>query len=444
MNQPEMNQTSIQIAYPILAEERRVDLCSRDIALLVLMRREIELNPDGMLLTIPHSSIQSLSSRIDLIDLKDEQKAERRLTESLTRLLKADCITKADFLRIQFSADPEYQLTSLGESFAEWHMVQSRFSGEPLTAIFKAFISQLSRIVEAAETAKSLDDWQIDILPQMQHALQDMLISIQRHQRELDRRHEELRDFIPKLLTENSEDAIRQCKEKLSSVLQTINDLQESVLGSASTASALVGRLHELGDPLNLKRFDVIYDDLVKRLGSIAAWISQRVVGWTEHHGIVHSILRTIVRVDRQRRITDALKRSVAEVPQWSLVVTDDPPFLKMRSDVVRKPKVRTPVRMSRAAHEEKRMFDEIQPDKLPDLLRRYVYEEMASFAEARTSRILIKALPEAKPNQIRILSLVPELTALMANVGVVDNKERQWINVSDEIKVEEFRVGGK
>jgi hypothetical protein len=99
---------------------------------------------------------------------------------------------------------------------------------------------------------------------------------------------------------------------------------------------------------------------------------------------------------------------------------------------------------MSREAHEEKRMFDEIQPDMLPDLLRRYVYEEMASFAEARTSRILIKALPEAKPNQIRILSLVPELTALMANVGVVDNKERQWINVSSEIKMEEFRVEKK
>lgn len=150
-----------EIVQPILTEERRLELSPRDIALLATIKVEIERNPDG-LLSIPYSAIQGLSSRIDLLDVKDPQKAERRMSESMTRLLNAGCLTKAEILRLRLSGDAEYQLTSLGESVADWHVAQSRFSGEPLTAIFKAFINQVSRIVEDAEKAETPDEWHFD------------------------------------------------------------------------------------------------------------------------------------------------------------------------------------------------------------------------------------------------------------------------------------------
>lgn len=192
-----------EIVQPILAEERRLELLPRDIALLATINDEIERSPDG-LLTIPYSAIQGLSSRIDLLDVKDPQKAERRMSESMTRLLNAGCLTKAEIARLRLSGDAEYQLTSLGESVAEWHVAQSRFSGEPLTAIFKAFINQLTRIVEDAEKAITPDDWQRNVIPLMQHALRDMLVSIHRHQNALDRHHAEMRAFIPTLLKGDS------------------------------------------------------------------------------------------------------------------------------------------------------------------------------------------------------------------------------------------------
>lgn len=64
-----------EIVQPILTEERRLDLSPRDIALLATIKVEIERNPDG-LLSIPYSAIQGLSSRIDLLDVRDPQKAE--------------------------------------------------------------------------------------------------------------------------------------------------------------------------------------------------------------------------------------------------------------------------------------------------------------------------------------------------------------------------------
>jgi len=440
MADADTGQSLLEIVNPILAEERSIDLNANDVALIVLMRREIDLNPDG-LLTLPYSTIQFLNGKIDLLDARDPQKAERRLTESISRLIRADCLLQADLLRLHAARDPEYQLTSLGEALAEWHLTQSHFSGEPLSAIFKAFIDQLARIVERAESAKTQDDWQIEIMPQMQHALRDMLINVQQHQRLLDRQHAEIRDFIPKLLTEQSEAAIRQCRDRLAEVLKTIHDLQETVLGSSSTITTLISRIYELGEPYELQRFEVVYDDLVRRINSINNWITQRLTDWTDHYGVVHNVLRTIVRVDRYKRISDALKRSIAEPPPWSLAVADEPPFYRMRTDLDARRRVRRAPRIKKAVHDRPPEFDEILPDELPDLLKRYARKDYEAFAEVRASRVIRKTVPELQPEGLKVISYVPDFFAWLVSIGVIDEDERGWEDVSAEITIEDLKV---
>lgn len=436
-----MNEQSIsfaEIVQPILTEERRLDLSSRDIALLATIKVEIERNPDG-LLSIPYSAIQGLSGRIDLLDVKDPQKAERRMSESMTRLLNAGCLTKAEILRLRLSGDAEYQLTSLGESVADWHVAQSRFSGEPLTAIFKAFINQVSRIVEDAERAETPEEWHFDVISQMQHALRDMLISIHRHQNALDRRHAEMRAFIPTLLTANSEESIGQCEEQLSQVIKTIEDLQEAVLSSTSTALSLIDRIADLAKPHAPKGFDAVYDDLARRLQSTATWITQRAIDWMDHHSVVHTFLRTLIRVDRQRRVTDALKRSIAEVPCWSLEVADEPSFCRMRVDIARAANSRLPPRTSKKAAGGKREFKEVPPDAIPELLVSYLVADLAN-GEARASRLFGAALP-SMPNELRVAAYFPWLIGKMVQAGKLDPKVRNWTQITTQIQIEELRV---
>lgn len=440
MDEADTKQSLLEIINPILAEERSLGLNANDIALIVLMHREIDLNPDG-LLTLPYSSIQFLNSKIDLLDARDPQKAERRLTESISRLIRSDCLLQADLLRLYASKDPEYQLTSLGEALAEWHLTQSHFSGEPLSAIFKAFIDQLARIVEHAESAKTQEDWQIEILPQMQHALRDMLINVQQHQRSLDRQHAEIRDFIPKLLTKQSESAIRQCKDRLAEVLKTIHDLQETVLGSSSTITTLISRIYELGEPHELQRFDVIYDDLVRRINSINNWITQRLTDWTDHYSVVHNVLRTIVRVDRYKRISDALKRSIAEPPSWSLSVAAEPPFYRMRTDLDAKRRVRSAQRIKKEVHERQPEYDEILPDELPDLLKSYARKDYEAFAEVHASSVIRKAVPMLQNEELKVISYVPDFFTWLVSIGVIDENERGWEEVSCEITIEDLKV---
>ena len=438
-----MGQTAslIEIVQPILSEERRLELVARDIALLAMMAYEIEQSQDG-LLTIPYSTIQALSSRIDLLDVKDPQKAERRLSESMTRLLNAGCLTKADIVRLRLSVDAEYQLTSLGESVAEWHVTQSRFSGEPLTAIFKAFLNQLARIVESAEQAETADDWYFDVIMQMQHALRDMLVSIHRHQNALDRKHEEMREFIPTLLTGNSEESISQCKEQLSQVIKTIEDLQEAVLGSSSTAFSLINRIAELAKPHNPKDFETVHDDLIRRLQSISVWITQRAIDWMEHHSVVHNFLRTIIRIDRQRRITDALKRSIAAMPGWTLEVADEPGFYKMRTDIGRENTVKMPPRVAKKIGDSQRKFEDVAPDQIPELLISFFKADLAN-GEARASNLLSAVTPFLS-DDLRMAAYFPWLLELMLQSGRLDPFTKEWIEITAHIEIEELRVTAK
>lgn len=425
-----------ELIQPILAEGRRLDLLPRDIALLAAIKDEIERNADG-LLTIPYSAIQDLSSRIDLLDVRDPQKGERRVSESMTRLLNGGCLLKAEITRLRLAGDAEHQITSLGEAIADWHVSQSRFSGEPLTAIFKVFISQLSRIVGDAEHAGTADAWLRDVLPQMQHALRDMLVSIHRHQNALDRRHAEMREFIPSLLTANSEDSIGQCEDQLAQVTKTIEDLQDAVLSSTSTAFALIDKIADLAKPHAVVGFDGVYDDLIRRLQSTAAWITQRAIDWMEHHSVVHTFLRTIVRVDRQRRVTEALKRSIANVPGWSLEVADEPRFWRMRTDIDRPGPPKPPPRS--AKKHASRQFDEVPVDVVPGLLLRYLNEDLAT-GDACASR-LFEATLSAMSNTNRVAAYYPWLIGKMTQAGQLDARMRAWRRITPSIEIEELRV---
>lgn len=430
--------TILSIVQTILEEDRAIELTPRDIALLVLMCQEIDSGDEAML-AIPYSTIQALHSRLDTIEAGGSQNPERRLTESLARLIKTECVAKADMTRIRMTADTEYQITSMGDSVAEWHVMQSEFSGEPLTVIFRSFISQLMRIVEDAEKAETEDNWHFDVAQQMQHTLKGMLVSIQRHQKELDRQHATLRDFVPTLLVQGSEESIEQCEAQLSKVIKTIDDLQEVVLASTSRAQSLVDQIGDLARLTTPKGIENICDEFQRRLLNIAQWTTQRAIEWVEHHNVVHNYLRTVVRIDRQRRITDALKRSIANVPGWTLEVAAEPYFLRMREDVLRDLTPKKSPRINKNATNRVRIFDEIPPDNLQDILLKYLEEDLAN-GEARASIVLARSATEAQ-EPLDVLLHLPWLIGTMANAGRIDEGIRNWTRATHHIEIEEFKV---
>jgi chromosome condensin MukBEF complex kleisin-like MukF subunit len=421
MNSPTRNVDRLSVksvVQSVLDDQRSVELMPRDLAMLILMRHELDGN-DETTLAIPYASIQALHSQLDVLELKEEQGAERRLNETLARLAKADCIAKADMTRIGVAINTEYQITPIGDALAEWHVQQSEFSGEPLTAIFRSFISQLGTIADDAAATDTADDWHFDVVQPMQYALKGMLVNIQRHQKELDRQ------------------AIEQCESQLAQVIKTIDDLQEVVFSSTNTAHALIDRIADLARPQSPKGVEANCDDLSRRLQSIAQWTTQRAIDWVEHHNVVHHLLRTSVRIDRQRRITDALKRAIAMEPGWSLEVADEPYFIRIRDEAIRPGKTRRAPRLSKD-HAAERQFEEIDPDNLPDLLLRHLKAALAS-GEARASSLIGKAAAEARTRG-DLVHHFPWLIEVMAQAGHVDDL-REWTAATDGIDIQELRI---
>lgn len=426
----------LTVVQSILKDDRSLELRPRDIALLVLIRHRIDTKKDSSF-SIVESEIRSLSDNLDDMEVRDPYSSEKRATESLNRLLRANCLARTDINKLIQSVDIEYHTTTLGESIAVWHIEESRFSGEPLTAILRAFNSHLAVIVSEAETIDNADLWQKNIIDQIQYVLKEMLININRHQRDLDRQHDSIRAFIPTLLTEDSELSIDLCEKELSQVIKTIDDLQEVTLASVSTALSLLDKIETIGITSSYSGTEVTCRDIERRLNSVVQWTNQKATDWVKHHNLVHDFLRTIIRVDRQRRLTNALKHSIAAEPIWTMVVAEEVPLTRIREDLYQERIVKQAPRL--AKNDKERDVEEITPDELPDKLNEFLLEAIG-LGEARLSGICRQAVKDGAEAR-RLIPYLPWFIGQLVSTGKVDDKSRSFEEVSGDVIIEELRV---
>lgn len=429
---------ALALAQTIIDAGVAIELRPRDIALLVLIRQRIQTRGDGAI-SLTEGEIRGLARRIDELDISDPAGGEKRVTESLTRLMRAECLTRADMRRLTLAEDTELQLTSLGEDIADWHLEHGQFSGEPLTAILRAFTRQLAGLAEEAEQASSQEAWEDCVLSPMKHVLKDMLVSIQRHQKELDRQHEELRSFIPALLSESSEASIDLCEKKLATVGITIRDLHEVTLTSTTAASTLLARIESMGESGSITGLIQNCGEIERRLQSISQWTNQRLSDWGEHHRVVHDFLRDVVRIDRSRRLTEALKHSVAESPTWTLSVANAPYFVRLP---VALGEVRPLAAPRRKREDHSQEVTVVALDDLRERLDALLTQAIQS-GEARMSALLA-SMVSGGATFPTLAAKAPWLVAQMASAGRVDQCARNWVSIGAGAEVEELRITPK
>jgi chromosome partition protein MukF len=425
-----------EIIQTVLDEELSLDLRSRDVALLVLIQQKMNSSMEFSF-AMEGGELRSLAAKVDSLDVKDASGTEKRLTESINRLIRANCLARADLSRLRSAEDTEYQLTSLGDSIASWHVEHTRFSGEPLAAILQVFNGQIVDLHAKALNLNGDENWRREIPMPMQVVLKDMLVSVKRHQRELDRQHEALRAFIPTLLTENSEASIDQCEQQLTQVIRTIDDLQEVTLSSSSKAFELLYQIEIAGENKKIEGVGPVCQDITRRMHSIVQWTAQRATDWVEHHGVVHDFLRSVVRIDRQRRLTEALKHAIAIPPDWSLLISREPRLIRMREDVRQQSRTKSAPRQPRRDYAQEQVPH--VEDELPVRLRALLDQKLAE-GEARWSEIVTEVIEEgADPDNV--FAHLSWLMGEMVRSGKIDAADRGWVPVASGIRMEELRI---
>lgn len=427
----------IKAAYDVVAQRRDFHLEPRDVAILVLMLHELSRN-SSQTFSISAEGLRALSIKTDTFEGLPSAGSERRFTESVSRLLKAEALARADMTRIRNADDAQYQLTSMGESLANWQVQQIKFDGEPLGAILAAFNVQLSGIYEAAKLATEDKAWHERVSLPMQYVIRELLSAVQRHQRELDREHEEIRAFVPTLLRESSETSIDRCKDVLNKVMKTIQDLVHVTVDVSNAAFGLLAHIEEVGERQCRADTPALCEDVRHRLESITEWTNYRHQAWGTHFETVHSYLRFVASVDRTRRISNSLKEAISVPPEWALQIVDFPrlPILRERPASANE---RPVIKRLRRDYEVE--TESIQPDQFPQRLQDIVNEQLLSGA-ACWSDVIGIALQEQP--QLKVVSKLPELMQYMISTGNLNRESRQYREVAPGFIVEELEVTTK
>ncbi len=423
----------LRAAHDVIAARRDFHLEARDIALIVLLYADIESGTAQGFVTSAED-LRALWAKVDLLEGLGTTNAERRLTESINRLLRADCLVRADMVRVKQAEHSQYQLTSLGEALAAWHVQQVRIDGEPLGAILAAFNVQMTAIHDKAQTCTTEPVWTTEVSAPMRYAARELLAAVTRHQRLLDRAHEEIRGFVPSLLKESSEDAIDRCKDVLDTVMRTIRDLLGVTIDVSNVAFGVIDRIQDIAEDRGYAEATPLCEDMRRRLESIVEWTTQRNSDWGSHYDTVHSYLRFVAMVDRSRKVTDALKRSIADVPDWSLRVVDAPRHMYLAERPTPPPK--TVIR--RARQDFSKEVAVIAPDQLPQRLRE-ISDELLLQGSARWSEVVLQASEVAGLD--RVIPRLPEVMHYLLSHGSADNSNRVDVSILGGLTMEELEV---
>jgi chromosome condensin MukBEF complex kleisin-like MukF subunit len=423
----------MQVAHDLLAQQRSVQLEARDLALLLLAHEALELRAGAFCLTV--RELLTLSTRLERLEALDNAKARTRLTGSLGRLVDSDCMMRVDLNQVGHPDDAQYQLTSVGQAWVSWELARTRFTGAPLVALLRAFNTQLEALVHALPPEADAEVWRERVEVPARSVVAELLHGIHRHQAGLDREHARLRDLIPGLLADGSDAALGRCEKQLRDVQRTIRDLHEATTSYGTTALSLIAELRQR--EVSLTPGQLVCSEIERRLLSVMEWAAQRSEDWARHFHSVHQLMRTVIRVDRERRVTAHLKRALAEVPTWTLCIPAASPCHRLRNesdDIGRQRK-----RLTRTRTDYAPQLQTVEVDDFPEILLQVAGEHLAR-GEARWSEVLAESMARTRRESADVLRYLPRLMDLLVAKGFVDRRERGDI-VFSRFTLEELRV---
>jgi chromosome partition protein MukF len=423
----------------IIRENRKFELVPRDLALVVMLRTRLAKR-NGAVAVLAESEIRGVYRSVDdLANAGPPGGFELRYAAVLERLTVSGCLVRSDIHRIG-TDDPEYVLTGIGESVAEWNSSRGELSAESLMSILEAFNAQLSVVAERSRRADFEEDWK-HIERQIRWVLSSLLKDVQEHQTLLDVAFADITELIPELLERPSEDSIEKCEDVLDQVVRTIADLYRVVHQAANTAYGLIAHIES-----NAKASKECPSSVIAHAGHVAVqiaeiteWTMLRQKSWVEHHAFVHQFVRNVIRVDRERRITDALKRGLPVEPWWSLSVSDMPKAFALGE-------VPSPVDNRRVRRRSSQPFViEVVEAPAEDLRTRLDRKLMGSLAqgEARLSHLLRYEANQGT-SLIDLARAAPWIMGRMVEEGRPNIAFKEWQEVCGHAEVQELIVGKK
>lgn len=356
----------------------------------------------------------------------------KRATHAIDRLREQRLLARVDGAGLVRAG--EYAMTRLGAAIVDFFAAEEKLTRESLSLLTATLISQLAAVARAARRADDAEVWRSEVVEPLRVTVQELVGGIERRQRGMDAQQEEVQAQIGELLRRDWFDAITACEQLLDDTAATLQELHQILLRDTGHMLGVLQEIQQAAADAAAVEAEAAANGVAEHVERVGAWGGERQRAWSHYYQYVQRYLRTVVRLDPQRALSQRLRDQIAgwaERP-FALVLTTVPSIRLLRELQARVE--RPPVERPRREHGEEITIE--APDQAPAALEGRVTALLAA-GTTRLSAIVAAILPELPERErFRAIGRIAVIVADAARVCYQD--ERDWQAVA-ELEMEDW-----
>ena len=359
----------------------------------------------------------------------------KRATHAIERLREQRLLARVDGAGLVRAGD--YSITRLGAAIVDFFAGEEKLTRESLSLLTNILLSQLAEVRAAARQCDSAELWRSRVIEPLRITVADLVGGIERRQRGMDAQQEEIQAKIGDLLRHDWFGAIDACERLLDETATTLQELNQVLMRDTGLMLALLQEIEQAAATVDARDAEAAAHAVAEQVERVGAWGGERQRAWSEYYQYVQRYLRTVVRLDPQRALSQRLRDQLAgwmDRP-FSLCVAAVAPIRLLRELEARVE--RPPVERPRRPLDEALAVE--APDVAPEALEARVRALLADGVESLSAlvRVLLPELPGHE--RFKAVGRIAELVA--QEVRVPREIEREWVPVPAGIEIEDWAL---
>ncbi len=361
----------------------------------------------------------------------------KRATHAIQRLRDQRMLARIDGKGIVNAGD--YTLTRLGAAIVQYFLEDEALTRESLTLLTGTLRAQLAEVLAKAKTSSDADAWHQQVAGPLHVTVAELVGGIERRQRGLDAQQEALQAEISALLSQDWFGAVGRCEQLLEQTTGTLRELNGILLRDTNHLLALLQEIQNLAATAEQTEAEATAQRVIEHVDRIGAWGRSRQDAWSDYYQYVHRYLRDVVRLDKDRALSQRLRDQLAAWPThpFQLLVASAPSIRLLRplEARVERPAVAQP----RANRDT--VMEWVEPEDWPtqiDTRAATAIEDGAQTLSAVTAEVL-PTLPE--PMHYVATGRVAE--AIAQRFLVRSEREQPWVPVNEQIEIGDWTIDG-
>lgn len=372
----------------------------------------------------------------DAVD-PDGENLRKRATYAIQRLREQRLLSRVDGAGITRAGD--YSMTRLALGIVDFFLADQVLTRESLSLLTKALLVSLSQLRTEAKKAQTPDEWRQHIVGPLRVTVGDLVAGIERRQRGLDVQQEQVQKQISELLGADWFAAIDQCQQLLDDTTTTLSELNSVLLHDTHQILTVLSDIEQIAAQGGMPDAEEATQRVSEQVDRVAAWGRTRQLAWSTYYQYVHRFLRDVVRLDPSRALSERLRNQLADWTNQPFfwIVAQASKIRVLRENVVRQQ--RPPV--VRPPQDREMPLDYVPSDTESTTVEELVRAALG-YGKQSLSEVLHVVLPEVDPS--KRFAVVGRIAAqVVAESAPRSDRERPWVQVPDEIEVEEWVLPG-